>query len=193
MEYMTLAGILMIVGFSLVVVASLVGPNEVYSAPDNERTLKIIEQKQRRWVATNLIWAVGSLVTAAGFLFLTLALEESHSPWLLFPGALAFIVGAIAWAIFLSQRTIDPAGYLYTTPPALFSLLFAWAKIAALALFGVAFLLGNFPNWLGYILLLSTSTLLLGLIFYFEVFYRSFPPQFVYVLTLIVGIVAIQQ
>lgn len=32
-----------------------------------------------------------------------------------------------------------------------------------------------------------------GLVFFFDVVYASFPPQFFYLLTLIVGIVALQQ
>lgn len=193
MEYQKLAGISMIVGFGLVMIASFVGPNAVYTAPDSNTRLEIIAQNQGRWTATNLIWAVASLVTAAGFLLLTLALRESQIPWLLYAGAAAFIVGMLAWAIYLYQRIGDPAGNLYTSPPAPLSLVFAWATIAGLALFGVAVLQGSFPNWLGYTLLVAMGLLAAGFIFFFDVVYASFPPQFFYLLTLIVGIVALRQ
>jgi hypothetical protein len=192
MEFQKLAGISMIVGFGLVMIASFVGPNAVYTAPDSNTRLEIIAQNQGRWMATNLIWAVASLVTGAGFLLLALALRESQNPWLLYAGAVAFIVGMAAWAIYLYQRIGDPAGNLYTTPPARLSLVFAWATIAGLALFGVAVLQGSFPNWLGYTLLVAMGLLAAGLVFFFDVVYASFPPQFFYLLTLIVGIVALR-
>jgi hypothetical protein len=161
----------------LVVIASLVGPNEVYTAPDGDTRLEIIEQYKWRWTATNLVWAVASLVTATGMLMLTISQRESPSPWLYYAGAIAFIIGAVAWSIFLYQRNVDPAGNLYTTPPAPLSLVFAWATIIALALYGVAFLQGGFPNWLGIFLLASMALLVFGLVFFFDRFYASFPPQ----------------
>jgi hypothetical protein len=183
----------MIVGFVLVVVASLVGPNEVYTAPDSDTRLEIIAQNKGRWTATNLVWAVASLVTAVGLLLLTLGLRDSQSPWLLYAGAAAFIVGAVAWAIFLYQRIGDPAGNLYTKPPAPLSLVFVWATIFALGLYGVAFLQGGFPNWLGYTLLVAAGLFVAGLTFFFDAFYASFPPQVLYLLTFIMGIVALRQ
>ncbi len=193
MNLLVIAGVLMIVGFVLVVIASLVGPNAVYTAPDNDTRLEIIAKNPGRWTATNLVWAAASLVTAAGTLLLTLGLRESQSPWLLYAGAVVFIVGAVAWAIYLYQRIGDPAGTLYTTPPALLSLVFAWATIFALGLYGAAFLQGSFPNWLGYTLLVAAGLFVVGLTFFFDTFYASFPPQVFYLFTLIMGIVALSQ
>lgn len=193
MTILHLSGYILIGGFVLVVIASLVGPNEVYTAPDSDTRLEIIEQNKGRWTATNLTWAVASLVTGAGLLLLTISLRESQNPWLLYAGAIAFIIGAVAWSLFLYQRNVDPAGNLYTTPPAPLSVVYAWVTIAALALYGVAFLQGSFPNWLGYLLLVSMAFLALGLVFFFDRFYASFPPQVFYLFTLIMGIVALRQ
>jgi hypothetical protein len=187
------AGVLMIVGFVLVVIASLVGPSEVYTAPDNETRLEIIAHNEGRWMATNLVWAAASLVTAIGLILLTIGLRGSQSPWLLYAGAASFVVGAVAWAIFLYQRIGDPAGNLYTTPPAPLSLVFAWATIAGLALYGAAFLQGSYPNWLGYGLLVAMSLLTAGLVFFFDSFYASFPPQVLYLPTLVIGVIAFRQ
>ena len=193
MDLQTTAGVLMIVGFVLVMIASAVGPNEVYTAPDNDIRLEIIAQNQGRWMTTNLIWAVASLVTATGLLLLTLGLRGHQSPWLLYLATVTFIVGSVAWAIYLYQRIGDPAGNLYTTPPAALSLVFVWATIVGLALYGAAFLQGSYPNWLGYTLLVAMGFVTAGLIFFFDAFYASFPPQFFYLLTLVVGIVALRQ
>jgi hypothetical protein len=193
MEYQKLAGISLIVGFGLVMIASFIGPNSVYRAPDSETRLEIIAQNRGRWMTTNLVWAIGSLVTAGGLLLLTLSLRGRQSPWLLYMAAAVFIVGSVAWAIYLYQRIADPAGNLYTNPPAPLSLVFAWAAIAGLAMYGAAFLQGSYPNWLGYTLLVAMGLLVVGLIFFFDAVYASFPPQFFNLLTFIVGIVALRQ
>ena len=192
MGYQKLAGLLLIAGFVLVMIATFIGPNDVYRAPDNETRLEIIAQNRGRWMATNLVWAVASLVTAGGLFLLTLGLRGRQSPWLLYIAAAVFAIGSIAWAIYLYQRIGDPAGNLYTTPPAPLSLVFVWAILAGLALYGVAFLQGSYPNWLGYTLLVSMGLLVVGLVFFFDVVYASFPPQFFYLLTLIVGIIALR-
>lgn len=192
MEFQELAGISMIVGFVLVIFASFIGPNEVYRAPDSEARLEIIAQNQGRWQATNLIWAGGSLVTAVGSLFLTLSMREQPSPWISYIATVIFAIGSIAWAIYLYQRIGDPAGNLYATPVAPLSLVFVWAIVAGLTLYGVAFLQGSYPNWLGYTLLVSMGLLVVGLVFFFDRVYASFPPQFFNLLTLIVGIVALR-
>jgi hypothetical protein len=193
MNLLRTSGILLVAGFVLVIIASFVGPNAVYTAPDSETRLAIIAENQGRWTATNLIWAAGSVVTAIGALLLTLGLRQSQTSWPLDAGAAAFMIGMIAWAIYLYQRIGDPAGNLYTTPPALLSLVFAWATIVGLALYGVAFLQGSFPNWLGYVLLVTQGLLVLGLVFFFDAVYASFPPQFFSLLTLVVGIVALRR
>jgi hypothetical protein len=187
------SGIFMIAGFVLVLIASFIGPNSVYTAPDNAARLKIIAQNQGRWRATNLIWAAGSLVTASGMLLLTLGLGKEMNSWLLYLAAAVFITGSVAWSIYVYQRIGDPSGNLYTTPPASLSLVFAYATIAGLVLYGLAFVLGSYPNWLGYTLLVATGLLATGMIFFFDAFYASFPPQFFYLLTLMVGIVALKQ
>jgi hypothetical protein len=187
------AGILLIAGLVLVLIASFVGPNAVYTAPDSNTRLEIIAKNEGRWKATNLIWAVGSLITAVGMLLISLGLRKDENAILLYLAAAAFITGAVAWAVYTYQRIGDPAENLYTTPPALLSLVFAYATIAGLAPYGLAFLLGSYPNWLGYTFLFAMGLLSAGMISFFDAVYASFPPQFFYLLTLIVGIVALRR
>lgn len=193
MNLQQMAGILLIVGFISVLVASLVGPNAVYTAPDGATWLEIIVKNEGRWKATNLIWGGGWLVTASGMLLLTLGMRKETNSWLLYLAAAVFIIGAVTWTIYTYQRIGDPAGNLYTIPPAPLSLVFAYATIAGLALYGLAFLLGSYPDWLGYVLLVSMGLLTVGLVYFFDTVYASFPPQFFNLLTLIVSIVAMRQ
>lgn len=193
MNLLQMAGILLIIGFALVLIASFVGPNAVYTAPDNATRMEIIAQNQGRWKATNLIWAFGSLATASGMLLITLGLRKDGKAILLYLAATLFIIGSVVWAVYAFERIRNPGGNLYTTPPALLSLVFAYATIAGLALYGLTVLLGSYPNWLGYTLLVTMGLLTTGLVFFFDTVYASFPPQFFNLLTLIIGLVAMRR
>jgi hypothetical protein len=193
MTLLALSGYIIIAGFVLVVAASLAAPRAVYSAEDKEARLEIIAQNRSRWTTSNALWAVTSLVTAVGMLLLSISLAESQSPGLLYAGAAAIVIGAVSWDIYLYQVNADPAEYLYSDPPAPLSIVFVWATVAALALYAVAFLQGSFPDWLGYVLLVSMALPVVGLVFFFKQFYENFPPQFFYILTLVVGIAALTQ
>jgi len=83
MNLQQMAGILLIVGFVLVLVTSFVGPNAVYTAPDSATRLEIIAKNEGRWKATNLIWGGSSLVTTSGMLLLTLGMRKETNSWLL--------------------------------------------------------------------------------------------------------------
>jgi len=187
------AGAVLIFSFLLVIVASMIGPNEVYQAPDSASRLEVISQNQGRWRSTNLVWAGASVLSGVGLVLVTLALRRTQTPWLLDAGAVIQMVGAASWAIYAYQRIGNPEGNLYTMPPPRLLMLFAWSTIAGLALYGAAFLQGTYPNWLGFTLLGSMGLLAVGFVFFFDTVYRMFPPQFFGLLTLLIGIVAIRR
>jgi hypothetical protein len=115
-------------------------------------------------------------VTAADYLLLTMSLRESARLWLLYAVVIVFLVGAGAWAGYPIQRVINPAGYLYATPPPLMRLVFVVATIIGLSRDEVIFLTSDFPSWPRYQLLAGNRLLVIGFIIFFEAMYRSFPP-----------------
>jgi drug/metabolite transporter (DMT)-like permease len=193
MSMESVAGAVLIFSFLLVIVASMIGPNEVYRAPDSKTRLDIIARNQGRWRSTNLVWGIASVLSGLGLVLLTLALRPIQVPWLLDTGAVIYVVGAVCWAIYTYQRSGNPEGNLYTMSPPRLAMIFAWSTMAGLALYGAAFLQGDYPNWLGFTLVGSMGLLAAAFVFFFDTVYRMFPPQVFGLLTLLIGIVALRR
>jgi len=193
MDQEQLAGYLLIAGFVSVLVASFVGPPKLYQEPESETRLALIADHPTRWAASNLFFALGGLVTAAGLALFSLQLRGSVSTWLIGLGATAYILGTIVWAIFMVQRTINPASLFtsYAFSPLTVALL--GLTVIGLLLYGVIFLQAGYPGWLG-VGMIAGMTLIGGPALFFPAqFFKSFPPQILYLFTLIAGIVMLRQ
>ena len=193
MTQTSLIGLLLISGFVLVLIASTVGPPGLYQEPAADKQVQIIEDHMSRWTASNLLFAIAALVTAAGLLFLSSQLRETATPWLVWSAGLAYLAGAVLWGVFLYQRQIDPGALFsdYTFSP--LTVLMVALLIGSLLIYGIAFLQGGYPSWLGY----GTVGLmgLIGLIalIFPGPFFKYFPPQALYLVTLAAGIVLLRR
>lgn len=193
MDFQQIAGIALIAGFILILVASFVGPPRLYQEPESETRLQIIADYPTRWVASNALFALGGLITAVGFLLFSLQLRGSVSAWWFGSSAATYTLGAILWAIFMYQRTVNPASLFtsYAFSPltiALFGFL-----VLGLLLYGIVFLLADYPGWLG-IVSIAGMVLIGGIALLFpRPFFESFPPQLLYFFTLAAGIVMLRQ
>ncbi len=187
------AGILLISGFALVMVASFAGPPRLFQAADSQAQLQLIEAYPTRWLLSNMFFALAGLTTAAGLILFTV-FNQARSPaplnWL---AALAYALGTIFWIIFLANRIQDPAQLFenYSFSPftiALFGLL-----ISGLLLYGIVFLQAGYPGWLGYGTVGLVALMGLLAVVMPATFFKYFPPQFLYFFTLAAGIVLIRQ
>lgn len=193
MNYQQIAGIGLIAGFVFILVASSVGPPRLYQEPDSEARLEIIANHTTRWAASNLIFAVGGLITAAGLALFALQIRGSASLWLIVLGVASYTLGAIVWAIFMYQRTVDPSS-LFTSyafsPP---TIALVGLTVIGLVLYGVIFLQAGYPGWLG-VGTIAAMVLTGGAALLFPTqFFASFPPQLFYLLTLVAGIVMLRR
>lgn len=179
------AGVLIIAGFVLVIGSSLVFPGTYYMAETEAERQAIWETHQGGWIATNWLWIAASAVTAGG---LTL-LAVSHRETLSLIGAGVFGLGTVNWLIYLYRRLLD-SGMTYAGPG--LEVLFVWLAAGALILFGIAFLRGDFPNWVGYVHLAFGGLFLIGMVFFPSQMYSSFPPQAIYLVVLMTGIAAMR-
>lgn len=193
MNLQRLAGILMIVGFALVIIGSIVGP-QIYQETDNAVRLNLIANDQTGWFISNLSFALGAVVTAIGFLLISLHLRGSVSVWLLYLAAAVFISGSVLWVIFLYERATDPAAYI-EIDSLMITLIytFFWLTEAGLLLYGIVFLRGSYPNWLGYVSIVFVGLLGGAALIFGSQFFEFLPPQIFNLLTLVIGIVALRQ
>lgn len=150
MNTQRLSAILLIVGFAVLILGTLLGPPGIYDTEDPQRRVQIIEEYQTRWNIAQPANALSLLFTAAGFAVLASRLGKMANGWIPGMGAAAFVVGTISAEIFLFRQTTDPLntyGGAYST----FENLYYWLALAGLLLFGVAFLMADLPAWLGYV------------------------------------------
>lgn len=186
------SGVAMVAGFVLVVVASSVGPGRVYAESDPGARLGIIAENQARWILSNALFALGGLVTAAGLFILVLGLGRGVRSPVLALASIAYGLGSLAWAAYLFQRTTDPAGYLYVEPMPLFLAAFAVLTLIGLFLFGVGWLGLPQSRWPGFLTAGGAGLIALAWILFPARFYAGFPPQVLYLFTLMAGIALIR-
>jgi hypothetical protein len=192
MNMQSASGLAMVIGFVIVVIASSVGPGKVYAERDPAARLEIIAQERGRWVSSNVLFALGGLVTALGLVLLASHSRSGEGGSLAAAAAMAYGLGSVAWAIYLAQRTIDPGSYLYTEPMPAFLAAFGALPLVGLGLFGLAWLRLGVVSWLGYLTAAGAALIALGWVLFPAQFYASFPPQLLYLFTLIGGIALVR-
>jgi hypothetical protein len=180
------AGILLVLGFLMVIVGTAVGPPGLYDEPDLGVRLGIIGAHPGNWLASNSAWALAALTTAAGMFAFSMELRSSRAGGVAALGGLAMTAGAIFFALQLYFREIKPAEYYETI--SFFSVTFVWLTSIGLLAYGVAFFMIRYATLLAVFLLgvpimLAAFAMMLGSRFYF-----NFPPQTFYLLTAIAGI-----
>jgi hypothetical protein len=145
-----IAGLVLIAGFVFVLVASVTGPPGLYKEPDVDRLLELVAAHSASWAASNLFFGLAALLTAAGLSLFSLHVWGTVNPWPAGVGTAAYILGALAYAVFLYRRTVDPAALFgdYTFSP-LAAILLA-SLVIGLLLYGVVILRAGYPGWLGW-------------------------------------------
>lgn len=188
-----LPAILLILGFVSVLVASMIGPPRLYQEPDVNRQLELVDEHQTAWIASNVFFGLAGLITAVGLALFSWQMRGSGNAWLAGMGSAAYALGALAYIVFLYQRTVDPAPLFsdYSFSPLTVFLLAA--LVIGLLLTGVAFLQVGYPSWLGVITI--TGMVLVGgtALFFPSQFFSYFPPQALFLFTLMAGIVMWRQ
>ncbi|HZD57128.1 MAG TPA: hypothetical protein VE136_10420 [Anaerolineales bacterium] len=188
-----IAGVVLIVGLVLVLVAAFAGPPRLYQDPDSDNRLQIIADYPGRWLASNLFFILAGVVTAVGLGLFSLHLRASISGWITGLAAAGYTLGTIAWMVLMAGRAVNPEPYFrnYTFSPLTVALL--WLILVGLLLYGVAFLQAGYPGWLGFGTIAGTGLIGAAALFFPNQFYASFPPQILYLFTLVSGIVMLRQ
>lgn len=154
-----IAGLVIMVGVVLYIVAMFVSPR-LYQEPDINQRVSIIEANRTRWNVSQLLFGLGIGLPAVGFLLLTLHLHDIQRQWAIYAGAAAFILGALSGVIFVFRQTSDPVQYWASTQPSALIVGAVVLTLAGLLLYGVVFIQGGFPKWLGYVAVAAAVVLL---------------------------------
>jgi hypothetical protein len=147
------SAIVIIIGSVFYFAAMPVAP-QVYQEADIGRRVAILAANGKRWLVSQGLFALGMLVPAAGFSLLTLSSRALPPGWLIFLGAAAFLIGAINGAYLICRQTLDPAAFWENTLPIpnIIGYLYIILSLLALIIYGIAFILGSYPDWIGYLM-----------------------------------------
>ncbi|MDX1614606.1 MAG: hypothetical protein R3300_09875 [Candidatus Promineifilaceae bacterium] len=189
MNQLDVAGIGLITGFILTILATVAGPPRLYQESDSQIRLKLIRDYSARWLASNMLFGLGGLATAAGLILFSLYVRGEVSSTINWLAALGYGLSTVLWLVFLYNRQVNPAQLFeeYTFSPftvALFGLM-----LIGLLLYGAVYIQVGYPGWLG-VGTVGVTALIGALALLFpRGFFASFPPQILYMLTLAAGIV----
>jgi len=191
MSKQRVAGVLLLIGFGLIIVSSFIGPPGLYQEPDLDVRLQIISAHPGNWLGTNAVFALAILTTALGLFIFSNSLGEINigSPVLL--AKTAIILGSLSLVIHIGMRQFMPAENVERIT--LFSMGGFWLTLVAYINFGFIFLRAQFPKWLGMLFVgIPTVLAVLALIFGYS-FYYNFPPQTFYLLSFVAGFVFLRR
>lgn len=193
MNQADLSGLLLILGFVLIIVASVIGPPRLYQEPDPQVRLDIINEHGGRWTASNVLFALAPLVTIVGLALLSYFVRDEVVPLVNWAALLSYGLGTVIYIIFLYQRQVDPAQLFedYTFSPRTIALISL--SLLGLLLYGIVFIQAGFPGWLGYGTVGLIVIIGLIAIIFPDQFFANFPPQVFYLITLAAGIVMLRQ
>ena len=100
-----LAGVLIILGILLALVASVVFPGDYYRAKSDEARQAILDANRSAWLATNWLWIAATAATASGLALIA----QRNRDWLSYTGAGLFAVGSLFWVAYLYLRWLNPS------------------------------------------------------------------------------------
>jgi hypothetical protein len=166
----------------LFVVGAGVAVPRVFTEPDRDEKARMLAERPLQWRLGQPLYASGALVAALGVGALA-AEGEGRGNRLLASSCALLVVGALAWSWSVYRRALLPrefalgqlSGWPFST--------YIWLTLAGLLLLGYGLLIGDWPAWLGWLVLGADA---LFLVAYLR--YRDIPPFVFYVLLVVVGL-----
>jgi hypothetical protein len=180
------SGILVVAGLILAIAASIVFPAEYYMAESETERQSILDANQTGWVVTNWLWVAAGVVTSVGLLLFALQYRDPIS----MVGAGFFVIGSAFWVRYAYLRIFDAS---VTIDGLWMEVVFAWMTTIGLGLMGIAFVRGEFPNWVGYVNVGYAILFVLTFILFRARMYEFFAPQIIYLVASFTGIVSIRR
>ena len=180
------AGIVLLVGSVLFCVAAFSPISRVYAERDAEKRIEIIEAGPGQWTLSQLLFALGATIAVIGLSLAAYHLRSSSAALAAYVGVVLLIIGVVFWDWHLYVRIVDPEGFARGTilrwPFVVYSILTQFGLIA----FGVAYLGGGYPRWLGWTTIAAT-----GALFILLLIFKDMPPFVYYIITILAGVVMV--
>ena len=178
-------GILLILGSVVFLVGAAVGVPGVFTERDPQVRLRMLTARLRAWQIAQPLYGAGPVLTAAGVGFLAASSQDGGRVALVISsGALA--VGALPWGWSLYLRGTRVTDFAFGTLPGWPFATYVLLTIGGIALLALGLVVGDFPNWLGWVTLGAGVVFLAG-----NLRLGDIPPFVFYVLFVLVGLVVL--
>ena len=182
MSSIKIGSVIIILGSILFSIAAFSPISRIFSIPSPERKLEIILSAPNQWIAAQIFFALGALVTVAGVSIITYYFRNQPFSILLNISVAILFIGASLWIWHVYLRAIDPQLFTDRGIPIWYFATYTFLTQIGLALFGIALLRTEIQNWIGWMVIGS-----MGLFFVLTIIFRDMPPFVYYVVTLIAG------
>ena len=154
----------------------------VFTEPDRDEKLRMLTERVWWWRLGQPLYALGALVAAVGVGSLAVEDEATSALWLWGAGAL-LVLGALAWTWSVYRRALSPREFALGQLPGWPFGAYVWLTLAGLLLLGLGILWGDWPAWLGWLVVGADAVFVIGYLRY-----RDIPPFVFYTLLLVVGL-----
>jgi hypothetical protein len=183
MDIIQITAFLLILGTVIMAIGFGTFPSIIYTGRDVQFKLDLLKAQPRRWVLSQLIVILGTLVSMAGSIFLILLFRESLGFIPAVISAVGFNVGHALWAWIVGMRITEPPRQAQDDFPGWMFRTFSILTLLGLSGFGIAFWLQGIHLVLGIGIILGSLSIL-GLFLKF----KGMPPIIYFTITLVMGV-----
>ncbi len=182
-----LAGVVLLTGSLLFIVAAFLPISWVFGERVLEKKLEMINAALSSWKFAQVLFAAGAIAAAVGFFFIYLHLRNSEASTAVLIASICSAVGAILWAWHTYLRAIDPNAFVYKLlqPNWLAGVYFVLTMAALLAL-GIGLLKTEYQPWVGWMNIIASILFIL-----IAIIFGDIPPFVFYIITAITAVVVI--
>ena len=149
------AGVLFIVGSAVFLFGAGIGVPRVFTEPDPHTRLRMLEKRPVLWRVAQPFYGLGAIIAGAGAGNLVVDSTSQVTQSLFTIACGAMIVGALAWCWSLYQSGTQIADFVFGRLPGWLFLTYVPLTIVGPALMGVGMLVGDFPTWLAWLILVA--------------------------------------
>lgn len=188
-----LAGIVLIVGSVLFMIAAFTPLTFKVIMADIQQRIDLIQNERTGWVLVNILFGIGSVVAVVGLVLFAQHVQSigDNTPVRVvsYLGAATAALGALCWIIIVYNRAALPPQEVANNLSVNYWIFPAYTLLTQIALmiFGFVLIQSGYPAWLSWGMLVSGG---LSIVAYLV--FKDMPPFVHYVLLLVMGIALVR-
>ena len=160
-------------------IAAFLPSSKVFTISDPEKRIEIIYNMHGMFNFSQVLFGLGSIVTVIGLGMLIRNFKGVQFYNLAYAALLIMFVGALLWSWHVTERMLDPEGWVYGRNTPYIYVIYNIFTMIGLILIGLFLLKTSVADWIGWMLTIGSALFLILLIIL-----KDLPPFIYYVLTL---------